>query len=541
MRSVEVDKSRMGTPERTRGISTQAVVIRTMGAPELLRRNLSAIKANLDCTRTASTVSVGIVDDSPGVGIRVANRRVLQEVGIDGHYLNTQETEGGSLLARMRERAVALAQSRGIPESEILRTYQYLLTEQKEMDQPTFLPDMKVGKGSNATCNVATLLGAYILGTAKTPETEGIITHYDNDVIPGLTLRRESGIPTFAKFDQFAERDEHFENPDTLLSAGKYAGIAGDPFGTAVIALQVTNGILDDFQTGDHDEVSPYALYDATSHSFTQITKGEVFRRLPEIIRSFLARAPITGFLTQEDLNFNSPTIKHDGGNFTQRDIFAREVPSQPTGVHEYSILAPLKVLHVETPVEDLIKVETPAIHIREDLPSDVDIHQGGLLSGTFGRIIQHQILLELALQQKPELVNEILQALGSSQVSPDAIDALPKLNTGANVAQTIGKGEPVTKNQRLARVRELRDTITERMRGLSENASQIKESIGMLTGEFNDAVLSSIEQVLSPSAQNVDDIRKMIIAIERYYIPAIKHWPLLYDAAYQVGLEDAT
>lgn len=535
MRQMEV----LRTSERNKRISNQAVVIRTVGEPTLLRRNLTALKRGIDTTRATTSITVGIVDDSQDEPTRMANRRAMAEVGLDGFYVSTQEIENDSILTKIRKRAVTLAQRRGIPEAEVLQAYQYLLTEQKDINHPIFSSDMSVGRGSNATCNVATLMGAYMLGASKTPETEGVITHYDNDVIPGLSLTRENGIPSFFTFDQFAARDEKFANADTLLSAGKYAGIAGDPFGTAEIALRVTSGILADYQTGNHDEMSPYTVYDASSHTFLQITKAEAFQRLPEIIHSFLIRAPITGFLTREDLNFDSATIKHDGGNWTHRDTLARRVPSAPTGVHEFSILAPTKVLYSYVPMESLIQVEEPAMHIREDLPTDIDIHQGGLLSGTHGRIIQHQILLELALQQRPDLVSEILHALGQEQVAANAIDALPKLNTGANIAATIGVGEPVTKNQRLARVRELRDTIARQTSNLANNAGSIKKSIGLLTQEFNETALSDIEHALSPN-QNAADIRKMIAALEKYYIPALIVWPTLYDAAYQIGLEDA-
>lgn len=526
------------TPESLSPAVTQAVTVKAFNSPELLGRSLSAMRESLSRSTTSSVVTFGVLDDSPDPEVRKENKRVLAESGINGFYLSTKETGEGSPLRRIYERAKEMARRRGVPESNIVNSYQYLLTEQTDIDHPTSLPNMNVGGGNCATSNVATLLSSYLLGLSKTPYENGVITHYDHDVIPGLSLATDStGKPTFSPFDTFREREDFFEEKERLVSTGKYAGIAGDPFGTAEIALRVTEGILNDIDTGNADEISPYAIYDSETHIFTQITKGEAYQRLPEIIRSFLARAPITGFLTNDGPEltaFTPSNIKFDGGNITTRDTLARTVPIPPTGVHEYGVLALLKALNTDVSDERLIGVETPSMHLRADHEA-ADPHGGGLLSGTTGRIIQHQILAESALAKRPALAGEIFNTVNHSGAQqPDQLsDYLPKLNTNDNP----------NKKERFIRVKAQRDRIRARRNNLSANEGEelLINSIDALLSEFDDTTLDNMVEVLDPSSQNSKDVRKMGIAIQRQFIPAVRAWPYLYDAAYQIGLEDAT
>lgn len=527
-----VPREIIGSPEKKTAV-TQAVTIRTNDSPDLLRRALSAVTEGRDRSRTKSRIVIGVLDNTEDPVIKARNKKVVSESGADIRYLSTQETEHGTPLRRTLEKALERAAEQDIDQSEVLHAYHYLLTEQPELRSLLFLDNLKVGKGGNATSNVATLLGAYMLGATGTSQENGVITHYDHDVIPGKTLLLHDSVPDFELFDPYAQREEAFKNPDRMISTGKYTGTAGDPFGTAEVALRVTKGILDDIhEDADPSRESEYSLYDASTDSFRSLTVQEAYDNLPDIVHSFLVRAPNTGFLTADGPEltaFNSANIKFDGGNYTARSELARTVPVPPTGIQEFGVLGPLKALYAEVDPYDLIHVETPTMHMRAELPAELDVHAGGLLNGTYGRIIRHQILVECALDRDPSLKREIIRAFGGTPVTSEVHDEMPRLNTDANTQ----------KKKRIEHMRQTRDQIKVIADGLA-GTDPVKQSLMELIDEFNDGTLDTIVQTLAPSSQKDADVQVMIQAIRKNYLPAIRLWPLLFDAAYEVGLEDA-
>jgi hypothetical protein len=533
-------------PEDLRKIGLQVVVVKTANDPELLTRFLTHIKNDLQTTNTESPVCIGVVDDSTKDVPSSEMLKVIQESGIKNvGYVRIKGQDNSTLIGRIQQK---LSQSMGhephFRQKGARLALHYLLSERGQIgDVDTALRNLTkeeesrdlfahMGGGPMAMTNVAALLGAYMMGLRGVSPSHALFTHHDDDLVYQTLDHDASGVPRIGRHDFFREREILFGDPQTAFSAGRYVGVSGSPLFLLRSVLEIANGVLaNDVNLVSHRAPSPYPIFDERTGKFQSMTTAEIKHMLPEIISRFLSRIPNTGFVTNESYDGQSGnhTIFFDQGNFTMIGDLARRIATATGGLMEYTLPPLLKSLYRDTEINRLIRPEEGLLHLRVARPRGGEYYKGNIIAGSIQPYIQEQIAIELILHTDPELAVLVQQAFGDAGITSELL-----------VRQT-----PMF----CARRQRYIDSIIALHTVLKMRLDQIiqyhpedlflAEGLGNLLELSSPAMMQYMQQVLDGVAQDTNFLQCTRKSIRRY-LKAASYWPNIFDAAYQLGAEDA-
>lgn len=529
--------------ETLRSIETQIVVVKAANDPETLGTFLDNFRKSLLETSAGSKVLIGIVDDSTARVPRREMEEVISQSGVgEPVYLRVQEQNSSTLLGRIRNRILDNTELTEGEKSDRLKAFQYLLSERGKIPKPDddlnntsdgYISETysALGHGHMSTGNMAALTSAYMMGLERTDYTKAIFTHRDDDVFFD-TLRFVEDRPQHKSFDSFAERQVLFSDPRTQMTVGKYAGASGSPLSILANTMEVVNGVLS-LRRGfiAPNAPTPYTIWNRKTGEFEKLSVQEAFDNLPSIVESALERAPITGFKTKESLRWLSVSnvTFMDQGNYSMTGTLARRFPINTGGLMEYTLPMLLKSVYRDEDISRLIRLETPPFHLRTPRTRGGDTFDGDLTDGAIHPYSVDQKIIEHLLETDDELIFKIQEAYGDFGITTNMLlDHMPKMDTRR--ARKIGK------------IKMLRSSIGFRFEDLKRSPhidQSIFTALQRLLDTSSEEKMASIQQVMDKELMNtnrVECVRKNI----HLYLESVKHWPRLFDTAYQLGLEDS-
>ena len=386
------------------------------------------------------------------------------------------------------------------------------------------------GGGNTSTSNVAALLGAYMMGKHRISLENGIFTHHDDDIVY-RTMTSENGRPVVQKHDFLADREILFADPKTRLTAGKYAGIKGSPLGVLKTACEVVIGILEGEKSYiPQDTPSPYYVYDSEKSEFRQNTVTEAYDQLPEIIESFLARTPLTGFnLSSSTRRWVKPSnIRFDQGNYSLSGSTLRQLPVPVGGVPEFTMIGLIKTIWRDTDIKRLIRVEESILHHRIPKNRGGNTFTGNMIGSAYNGYAVDQIQLETLVGKYDQQLTTAVQATFAPTANSRILsDMLPHF-----------KESKIKSLQQLASMRPYLNFKHAELAKSLGDTHPVVTSLGRLLEQINETNINYIEQVFESASNSKEGLEKQRKHILRF-IHAAQYWPRIIDIAYQLGADE--
>lgn len=555
-RKLEIQQSRVAeslasNEVEPRNIQHQVIILKTQNCTELAERFLVHLQENVNNTASKSKVTVAVLDDSTPRVTQFDYRKMLREFtgenGLDVVYLRVNDQDSRSLIGRLRNRALEIMDSKGatrLEKQKMLMALQILISEELRFSRyPDCDPDNRtdgyiadhystVGKGHQSTDNIASLLGAYILGGDGVPLDRGIITHNDDDIIMA-GLSAPNGLPEFQKHDYLAEREILFADPETEISAGKYVGVSGSPVRIMSTALEIAVGILD--MNRGHiapNARSPYYIFDQSQMAFRELTVKEALDELPNIIESFLNRAPITGFKISETFaEWLTPhNLRFDQGNYSMIGSLERRVPSPTAGIIEFIQTGVLKTLFRNKDIERAFRIEEPILHVRTMRHLGGNAFSSDILDGAVNRYVKEQLML-MRLYHRPDdgLTRLAQEAYQDSGLTPSLLEA----NT-PNI-----KDMRTNDLESIALLRKMLEFRLPAITSRDDRSGRLTPMLRRLIDACSDERLEDIGKVWNYANVDEKTVRNTRKNTARF-LKAAKYWSFFFDLAYQLGKENA-
>lgn len=476
-------------------IEAQVVVVKTANNPVLLRRFLDTILQVATDTQALSQIIIGVLDESTQTVVQAENQKTVCNLEQNTLPIEYASTKNLNELHWLRKLGMILEEEMGY---HGLAALYYLLTENKKVASTALLPRSataieKYGGGPIASTNVALLYGAHLAGKYSFDLRSVALTHNDDDLLYKTTVNDSKGLPVITPYDYFNFRDRALEQ--SLITMGKYLGVKGSPVSVVESCCHVVLGILENLRTSvPSGMMSPYPIFDESSHSYVSVPITTIRELIPQIIATALIRKPIAGHVTRDGLErMTSTDIRFDMGNFTLTHPIFSTMPFPPTGVPEYQL--PSFMVYLQQ--KDIVSIEPPMFH-----------HRMNPARGEYGAL-DHVV-------DKNALMQFTLEGIVAEEIG---------LTKGVRSFYEI-------KTRQLERLRHIRNYLSFRSQELSSTYPDTARTIDKLIAAISDSVLNRIQAEIEAARTSPQYVER---GIQRF-MNAAERWPKMVEHAWKLG-----